>query len=94
MCCSVSVWCGLAFSFLSFSFCISFLPYLTSFVSYFYLKRMVELAIEDRVIPKEMYNESAVKSFIEKQLLPAINTQAIDKAHNMFYALQSIYQVK
>ena len=55
---------------------------------------MVELAIEDRVIPKEMYNESAVKSFIEKQLLPAINTQAIDKAHNMFYALQSIYQVK
>ena len=55
---------------------------------------MVELAIEDRVIPKEMYNESAVKSFIEKQLLPAINTQAIDKAHNMFYALQSIYQVE
>ena len=54
---------------------------------------MVELAVEDRVIPKKLNNEKAVKSFIEKQLLPAINAQPVDKAHNMFFALQSIYEV-
>ena len=54
---------------------------------------MVELAIEDRVIPKKLFNENAVKSFIEKQLLPAINSQPADKAHNMFFALQSINEV-
>ena len=54
---------------------------------------MVELAIEDRVCPKKLCNENAVKSFIEKQLLPAINAQPVDKAHNMYFALQSINEV-
>ena len=54
---------------------------------------MVELAIEDRVIPRKLFDESAVKCFIEKQLLPAINSQPADKAHNMYFALQSINEV-
>jgi hypothetical protein len=54
---------------------------------------MVELAIEDRVIPKEMFNEKSVSNFVEKQLLPAINAQPADRAHNMSYALQAIIEV-
>jgi hypothetical protein len=55
--------------------------------------RMVELAIEDRVVPKEIFNEKAVSHFIEKQLLPAINAQPAEKAHNMSFALQAIIEV-
>jgi hypothetical protein len=54
---------------------------------------MVELAIEDRVIPKDMFNEKSVSNFVEKQLLPAINAQPADRAHNMSYALQAIIEV-
>ena len=54
---------------------------------------MVELAIEDRVIPQTLYSEKAVKCFIEKQLLPAINAQPADKAHNMMHAIKSIHEV-
>jgi hypothetical protein len=59
-----------------------------------YTRRMVELAIEDNVVPKELYNETNVTRFIEKQLLPSINAQESNKAHNMYFALQSINQNK
>ena len=55
--------------------------------------RMVELAIEDRVVPKDIFNEKAVSHFIEKQLLPAINAQPAERAHNMSFALQAIIEV-
>ena len=55
--------------------------------------RMVELAIEDRVVPKVIFNEKAVSHFIEKQLLPAINAQPAERAHNMSFALQAIIEV-
>ena len=51
---------------------------------------MVELAIEDRTVPKSLSNEKAIKQFIEKQLLPAINAQPADRAHNMYFALKAI----
>jgi hypothetical protein len=54
---------------------------------------MVELAIEDRVSPQTLFNEKAVKGFIEKQLLPAINAQSADRAHNMLHAVKSIHEV-
>lgn len=55
---------------------------------------MVELAIEDRVMPRSLRNEKAVKTFIEKRLLPAINAQPAGTAHNMLYALKSIHEVR
>ena len=55
---------------------------------------MVELAIEDRVEPRNLRNDKAVKSFIEKILLPAINAQPVEKAHNMLYALKEIQEVQ
>ena len=54
---------------------------------------MVELAIEDRVSPQTLHNEIAVKCFIEKQLLPAINAQSAERAHNMMHAVKSIHEV-
>lgn len=72
---------------------LSFPQILLSLLPSTSLYRMVELAIEDRVIPKNLYNEKAVKYYIEKQLLPSINNQDSDKAHNMYYAVQAIYEV-
>ena len=54
---------------------------------------MVELAIEDRVMPRNLRNDKAVKTFIEKRLLPAINAQPVGIAHNMLYALKAIHEV-
>jgi hypothetical protein len=58
-----------------------------------YTRRMVEMALEDRV-PADRRSPSAVRTFIEKKLLPAINDQAPDKAHNMNYALNAIAEVR
>jgi hypothetical protein len=59
-----------------------------------YTRRMVELTIGDRVEQKELVTEKAVQTFIEKKLLPAINAQPADKAHNMKNAVQAIIEVR
>ena len=41
-------------------------------------------------IPKG--KEAEIRKFIEKRLLPAINSQSLERAHNMWYALDSIAQ--
>ena len=54
-----------------------------------YTQRMIEIAVEDNVDPVYFRKED-IASFIEKKLLPAINAQAPQSAHNMTYALKSI----
>ena len=53
-----------------------------------YTRRMVELSIEDHA--KELFNLKTVHTFIEKRLLPTINAQSADTAHNMAVALEAI----
>lgn len=57
-----------------------------------YTRRMVELAIEDRLPPKRR-PPHAVKFFIEKLLLPTINSQPIAVAHNITASLKDIIEV-
>ena len=54
-----------------------------------YTRRMVELAIEDRV-PGSNRLPLAIQHFIEKTLLPAINDQPPNLAHDMKEALSAI----
>ena len=53
-----------------------------------YTRRMVELSIEDHA--KELFNLKTVHTFIEKRLLPTINAQSADTAHDMSVALDAI----
>ena len=39
-----------------------------------YTRRMLEIAIEDRVVPKELHRASVVCNFIDRIVLPAINS--------------------
>lgn len=57
-----------------------------------YTRRMVEMAIEDRV-PSEQRNEKTIKQFIERALLPTINDQAPEKAHDMTHTVMAILNV-
>ncbi len=57
-----------------------------------YTRRMVEISIEDHV-DAQLFSPLSVASFIEKTLLPAINAQPSNFAHNMRKALEYIYQV-
>jgi hypothetical protein len=59
-----------------------------------YTRRMVELAVEDHVVPAALNNELAVKTFIEKYLLPSINAQSPDKAHSMSCAVTHLAEVR
>ena len=54
-----------------------------------YTRRNVELCIED-FIDKEKVSAKQIVYFIEKRLLPKINAQDLDKAHDMNNPLQSI----
>lgn len=58
-----------------------------------YTRRMVEMAIEDRV-PAEQRNEKTIKKFIERALLPTINDQAPEHAHDMTYTILAILKVR
>lgn len=58
-----------------------------------YSRRMIELAIEERLKAKK-YSAVFVKEFIEKLLLPAINRQSPEVAHDMSRSLNAIIQVK
>ena len=57
-----------------------------------YTRRMIEIALEDRVEPYRR-TEASVRRFIEKKLLPAINAQSPDRAHNINYAIDAILEV-
>jgi hypothetical protein len=57
-----------------------------------YTRKMIELAVEDRTSTKTRSSKS-VRHFIEKILLPAINRQPINTAHNMVAVLQAIKEV-
>lgn len=75
-----------------------------------YTRRMIEMAIEDRLLPVELAQIAAqsvrsknatslsdtrarlVKEFVEKRLLPAINAQEPELAHNITNALKFILQ--
>jgi hypothetical protein len=58
-----------------------------------YTRRMVELAIEDRVAGSKKMPH-AIKHYVEKCLLPAINFQAPENAHNIKFALEYLLQVR
>ena len=53
-----------------------------------YTRRMVELSVEDHA--KELFDLKTVHTFIEKRLLPTINAQSSETAHNMSIALEAI----
>jgi molybdopterin/thiamine biosynthesis adenylyltransferase len=57
-----------------------------------YTRKMVELAIEDRVAAEKRTAKS-VTYFIQRQLLPSINRIEASKAHDMSYALLAIIEV-
>ena len=57
-----------------------------------YTRRMIEIALEDRVGPARR-TEASLRRFIEKKLLPAINAQSPDHAHNINYAIDAILEV-
>lgn len=57
-----------------------------------YTRRMVEMAIEDRV-PFAQRDAKTIKRFIERALLPTINDQAPEKAHDMTYTIMTILSV-
>lgn len=56
-----------------------------------YTRRMVEIAIEDRV-PEDRRSPALVKTFIERKLLPAINAQS-EQAHNMLRSATFLAEV-
>jgi hypothetical protein len=55
-----------------------------------YTRRMVELSIEERVKPVELFKIENVQIFIESYLLPAINLQPIELSYNMYYSADYI----
>ena len=56
-----------------------------------YTRRMVEIAIEDRVNKEEhAYNKKDIQTFLERILLPAINAQPVAKAHDMAAVVKSL----
>lgn len=59
-----------------------------------YTRRNVEIAIEDRCSSATSKTLVNIQRFIEKKLLPAINAQEVDKAHNMTCALNHILEVR
>lgn len=56
-----------------------------------YTHRMIEIAIEDRVA-KELFCQKTVRRFIDRRILPAINAQPPDVAHNMGVVANYIIQ--
>jgi hypothetical protein len=58
-----------------------------------YTRRMVEIAIEDHVSLEKRAPE-VVKEYIERRLLPAINAQPPDMAHNMIHSVNAIWGVR
>ena len=58
-----------------------------------YTRRMVEMAIEDRV-NSEQRDAKSIKKFIERALLPTINDQPSDKAYDMTNTVNAILQVR
>lgn len=56
-----------------------------------YTRKMIELVIDEN-IDKNItpYNEKLVQNFIERRLLPTINAQSPEHAHNITFSLQSI----
>eukprot|EP01038_Epipyxis_sp_PR26KG_P004388 gene4388-6204_t len=56
-----------------------------------YTRRMIEIAIEDRVA-SEKVDEETIAVYIKRKLLPAINAQLPHQAHMMPNALNSIIQ--
>ena len=61
-----------------------------------YTRRMIELAILDNVAHSDGVVTSgvAVTRFIEKRLLPTVNAQDPDRAHNITYSLRSVLEVR
>jgi hypothetical protein len=57
-----------------------------------YTRRMIELAIEDRVKGSKKMPH-AIKNYVEKLLLPAVNQQTPENAHNMKCALEYLLGV-
>ena len=57
-----------------------------------YSRRMVEMAVEDRV-PSKRRDADKIRRFIERRLLPTINAQASDKAYNMVNSINAIIEV-
>lgn len=58
-----------------------------------YTRRMIELAMVDRV-SLDRCSEKALNHFIEKLLLPAINIQEPRQAHDMRNAARTIIEVR
>ncbi len=58
-----------------------------------YTRRLIEIAIEDKVA-EDKRSAATIKTFIERKILPAINDQAPDKAYNMQNSLDAIYNVR
>lgn len=54
-----------------------------------YTRRMIEIVIEDSVPVKERSNLT-IKNFIEQTLLPTINRQLPEKAHDLSNALKAV----
>lgn len=57
-----------------------------------YTRKMIEICLEDG-IPRNQRSTLTIKDFIEHVLLPAINRQTPEMAHNLANALQSIVDV-
>lgn len=57
-----------------------------------YTRKMVEMAIEDSCAEKKK-PVAAIKHFIEKKLLPTINCQPVQSAHNMAAAARTLLEV-
>jgi hypothetical protein len=57
-----------------------------------YTRKMIELSIEDRV-PAERVSQKKMEHFVERMLLPAINTIKPEIAHNMTHALNYLVEV-
>ena len=56
-----------------------------------YTRRMIEIAIEDRVdMKKHPYTPQDVRGYLERVLKPAINRQPYATAHNMTLVTQDI----
>lgn len=55
-----------------------------------YTRKMIELVIKDNINDA---NDNEIKHFVEKLLLPSINTQNPEKAHNMTFAADYILNV-
>jgi hypothetical protein len=52
---------------------------------------MVELSIEDFSYP-DFVTKQNITHYIEKRLLPTINAQSADNAHNIIFTLHSLLQ--